>query len=81
MTARPMLEFPKLKISDSSEAVAAKLIWDWLLVAGTAINALCSGRKLRFELFGGPERVRTVDLFHAMEARFQLRRFCLSFGA
>ena len=23
--------------------------------------------------FGGPERVRTVDLFHAMEARSQLR--------
>jgi hypothetical protein len=23
--------------------------------------------------FGGPERVRTVDLFHAMEARSQVR--------
>ena len=26
-----------------------------------------------FEGFGGPGRVRTVDLFHAMEARSQLR--------
>ena len=25
------------------------------------------------EKFGGPERVRTDDLFHAMEARSQLR--------
>jgi hypothetical protein len=25
------------------------------------------------ECFGGPGRVRTVDLFHAMEARSQLR--------
>jgi hypothetical protein len=26
-----------------------------------------------FDTFGGPGRVRTVDLFHAMEARSQLR--------
>ena len=26
-----------------------------------------------FERFGGPEGIRTLDLFHAMEARSQLR--------
>ena len=26
-----------------------------------------------FEKFGGPEGIRTLDLFHAMEARSQLR--------
>jgi hypothetical protein len=31
------------------------------------------------EKFGGPGRVRTVDLFHAMEARSQLRHRPLAF--
>ena len=33
------------------------------------------------EKFGGPGRVRTVDLFHAMEARSQLRHRPLWFVA
>jgi hypothetical protein len=46
----------------------------WTCESTSAWVTITSGLDLSFfESFGGPEGIRTLDLFHAMEARSQLR--------
>ena len=44
-------------------------------VVGSGPSTLLTGRRATecLRCFGGPEGIRTLDLFHAMEARSQLR--------
>ena len=74
-TSLRLPQLSELQIARQGTMWSISLVSGYAPVVGVEPRAPLSGRGecKCLKRFGGPGRVRTVDLFHAMEARSQLR--------